>query len=54
MRRFKKTGDTLETFKLLFVSDSKNMYFITLTLLIFEANSTDMDDIHGIIFCIIC
>lgn len=45
-RRFKKTLAQLKTFKSLSISDSKNKYFIILTLLIFEANSTDMNDMH--------
>lgn len=45
-RRLKKTLAQLKTFKLLSVSDSKNKYFIILKLLIFEANSTDMNDMH--------
>lgn len=45
-RRFKKTLAQLKTFKLLSVSDPKNKYFIILTLLIFEANFTDMNDMN--------
>lgn len=43
------TGVQLETFKLLSVSDAKNMLFYYFH----EANSTDMDGICVIIFCII-
>lgn len=44
--RFMKIWAQLKTLKLLSVSDSKKMCFITLTFQIFEANTIDMNDIY--------